>query len=169
MPTAVKHGPAYEFKYDFRNGTHVPQGVTAEGVMEERSRIEDRYGEATIDNSVAAVLAEPEVFPNLAAFGPADADDAIRRATAEGIRIAYRSVVRVKITPSGAEVTRPVRVIHAVPSQDPENAGKLAFKEIDTIKKDPIDTKNLVKQLKMDAHAFAAKLEDVLAEIESAL
>jgi hypothetical protein len=157
----------YQFK--FRQGTHVPDGATAEGVMGERELIESRFGEATIDNSVTAVMAEPAQYPNLRSFGPVDAEDAMRRGVAEGIRLAYRSVVRVQVSSSGAPVSRQVRVIHAVPSQEKGRENELVFKDLDTIKKDPIDTKNLVKQLRADAKAFAGKVEDVLAEIESAL
>ena len=57
--------------YQFKTGTHIPKGVTPEGIMAERDRIEHDYGKATIENSVTAVLAHPEKYPNLRAFGPA--------------------------------------------------------------------------------------------------
>lgn len=154
--------------YQFRKGTHVPPSATPEGVMSEREDIESRFGAATVDNSVEAVLKSPRRYPNLRAFGPVDAEDAMRRGVAEGVRLAYRSVVKVNVSKSGAPLSRPVRVLHAVPSQEDGETG-LVFRDIDTIRKDPIDTKNLVKQLRSDAKAYSTKLEDVLAEIESAL
>lgn len=158
---------ASKMVYQFKAGTHVPAGATPDGVQAERDLIESKYGKATIPNSVDAVLKSPRRYPNLRSFGPVDEEDAMRRGVAEGIRLAYRSVVRVTVTDAGAPVSRPFRVIHAIPDQD---GGKdLVFRHIDQIRKDPVDVRQLVKQLRADARAYAGKMEDILAEIEAAL
>lgn len=151
--------------YQFKASAHVPKGVTPEGVMAERDRIEHDYGEATIDNSVEAVMDHPEKFPNLRAFGPADEKEALRRAIAEGIRYAYRSVTVVRVGPEGEPVSRAIRVIHPIKNED----GVPVFRPLEVIRQSPGDVRQLIETLERDADAFASKLRDVLAEIAAAL
>lgn len=151
--------------YEFKAGAHVPKGVTPEGIMEERDRIEHDYGKVTIENSVEAVLAHPEKYPNLRAFAPADETDAMRRAVAEGIRRAYRVVAVKRVDPEGVSGPRQIRVIHSIKDRD----GELSYKPLEVIRESPEDRKYLITQLQKDADAYADKMRDVLAEIAEAL
>lgn len=155
---------AGDMVYRFKSGVHVPKGVTPEGILEERDRIEHDYGSATIENSVAAVLKHPEKYPNLRAFGPADKDEAWRQGITDGIRKAYRAVVIVRIKPEQKTEARQIRVIHSV--QD--SSGDLVYKPIQAIRQSPGERKFLIGQLRRDADLFAEKLRDTLAEIEEA-
>lgn len=154
-------GMVYQFKADAR----VPKGVTPEGILAERDRIEHDYGKATIANSVAAVMAHPDKYPNLRAFGPADESEAMRRAIAEGIRVAYRSVI-IKREPVKNEKPEPrqVRILHSV--RDAE--GELVYKPLDVIRESPAEVAYLIEQLRKDADNFASKMRDCLAEISAA-
>jgi hypothetical protein len=153
-----------EMVYRFKSGAHVPKGVTPEGILEERDRIEHDYGGATIENSVAAVLKHPDKYPNLRTFGPADKDAAWRDGIAAGIRRAYRIVVVVRAEPEQKVQARQVRVIHSV--QDA--AGDLVYKPIQAIRQSPSERKFLIGQLRRDADLFAERMRDTLAEIEEA-
>lgn len=155
---------APKMAYQFKTGAHIPKGVTPEGILAERDRIEHDYGSATIENSVAAVLTHPEKYPNLRAFGPADKDAAWRDGIAAGIRRAYRIVVVVRAEPEQKVQARQVRVIHSVQDSD----GELVYKPIQAIRQSPSERKYLISQLRHDADLFADKMRDVLAEIEEA-
>ena len=150
--------------YQFKDSARIPHGVTAEGVMAERDRIEHDYGKATIENSVTAVTAHPEKFPNLRAFGPADEREAMRRGIADGIRLAYRAVVIRRPEPKQETETRQIRVIHSVQDAD----GDLVYRTIQAIRESPVERKFLIAQLRHDAAVFADKMRDTLAEIEEA-
>ena len=150
--------------YQFKAGAHIPKGATPEGVMEERDRIEHDYGKATIDNSVDAVLAHPDKYPNLRAFGPANEKEALRLGIANGIRQAYRAVVIRRVEPEQKVPARQIRVLHSV--QD--SAGDLVYKPIQAIRTISDEKKYLIGQLRRDAALFAEKMNDVLAEIEEA-
>jgi len=153
-----------EMVYRFKSGAHVPKGVTPEGILEERDRIEHDYGAASIENSVAAVLKHPDKYPNLRAFGPADKDAAWRDGIASGIRRAYRIVVVVRGEPEQKVQARQIRVIHSV--QD--GSGDLVYKPIQAIRESPSERKFLIGQLRRDADLFAERMRDTLAEIEEA-
>ena len=150
--------------YRFKSGMHVPKGVTPEGVLEERDRIEHDYGSATIENSVAAVLKHPDKYPCLRAFGPADKDAAWKQGITDGIRKAYRAVVIVRAEPERKVEARQVRVLHSV--QD--SAGDLVYRPIGAIRQVPDQRKFLIAQLRHDADLFAERMRDTLAEIEEA-
>lgn len=150
--------------YQFKTGAHIPKGVTPEGVMAERDRIEHDYGKATIENSVAAVMEHPEKYPNLRAFGPDDETEAMRRGITAGIRAAYRSVVIVRPEPKQEAEARQIRVIHSVH----DDAGDLVYRTIQAIRQMPDERRDLIGQLRRDAALFADKMRDVLAEIEEA-
>lgn len=147
--------------YQFRGGITIPEGVTPDGIMAERSQIEQDYGRVTTELSVEAVLAQPERFPNLRAFGPADEADAMRRALAEGIRNAYRSVVIVR-----PETRKPLRAIHRLDRKNDDGTFESVFKEFEVIRRTPEDRKALIKQLRQEAEAFQGKLVNVLTELE---
>jgi hypothetical protein len=150
----------------FKPGAHIPKGVTPEGVQEERDRIDHDYGgKATIENAVDAVMAHPDKYPNLRAFGPADETEAMRRGIMQGIRMAFRVVVVERLDPGPQAVPRYVRVIHSV--QDDE--GNLVYKPIEVIRQDPAEKKYLIASLRRDAVAYSDKQRDVLAEIEEAI
>jgi hypothetical protein len=148
--------------YEFRSGARVPHGVTPDGITEERDRIENDYGKATIENSVEAVLAHPDKYPNLLAFCPADSEAAMRQGTAEGIRLAYRTVVIRRSEPEAKPQPRQIRVIHSVKDTD----GDLVYKPLQVIAESSAEEKYLMRQLRLDAESFASKMSDVLAEIE---
>lgn len=150
--------------FQFKSAARIPKGVTPEGVMEERDRIEHDYGKATIDNSVAAVMKHPEKYPNLRAFGPADEKEALRQGIARGIRAAYQAVVIRRVEPKETVPARQIRVLHSV--QD--SAGDLVYRPIEAIRQVPDQRKFLIAQLRRDADLFADKMRDVLAEIEEA-
>jgi hypothetical protein len=155
---------AGDMVYSFKDSVHVPKGATPEGVMEERDRIEHDYGKATIENSVDAVVSDPDKYPNLRAFGPADEADAMHRGITEGIRRAYRAVVIRRVeSPEKAEV-RQIRVLHNVKDDD----GDLVYRSIQVIRESPGEKKWLISQLRRDANLFAARMADVLAEIDEA-
>ena len=150
--------------YQFKSGAHIPKGVTPEGIMAERDRIEHDYGKATIENSVAAVMAHPEKYPNLRAFGPGSKDDAMRRGIAEGIRSAYQAVVIRRAEARQKSEARQIRVIHSVK----DGAGDLVYRPIQAIRQSPGERKYLIASLRRDASLFAERMRDVLAEIEEA-
>ena len=150
--------------YQFKSGAHIPKGVTPEGVMEERDRIERDFGKVTIEHAVDAVLKDPDGYPNLRAFGPADEDAAMRQGITEGIRRAFRAVIIVREAPKPQAQSRQIRVIHSV--QDA--AGDLVYKPIQAIRQSPSERKFLIGQLRRDADLFAERMRDTLAEIEEA-
>jgi hypothetical protein len=151
--------------YQFKSGAHIPKGVTPEGVMAERDRIEHDYGKATIDNSAEAVMAHPEKYPNLRAFGPGSEKEAMRRAIEQGIKYAYRAVTVQRVSPSGKPEARQIRVIHSIRDDD----GELSYKPIQVIRQSPDECKYLIGQLQKDADNYANKMRDVLAEIAEVL
>jgi len=151
--------------YQFKSGAHIPKGVTPQGVMEERDRIEHDYGKATIDNSVEAVLAHPEKYPNLRAFAPETEREAMRQAIARGIGYAFRSLTVKRVTPEGKPESRQIRVLHSIKDED----GELTYKPLEVIRDSPKDCKYLIGQLQKDADDYAAKMRDVLAEIAEVL
>jgi hypothetical protein len=152
-------------KYEFRPGTRIPKGATPEAVIEERDRIENTCGKATIGASVHAVMSHPEKYPVLRSFGPADADAAMRDGIANGIRTAYQSVVIVRTEPKQKVVARQVRVIHSVKDSD----GDLVYRTIEAIRKEPDQQKYLIGQLRRDAELYHERMQDTLAEIEEAI
>ena len=123
-----------DMAYQFKTGAHIPKGVTPEGIMQERDRIEHDYGKVTIEHAVDAVLAHPEKYPNLRAFGPGDETEAMRRGITEGIRRAFRIVIvrREEPAPKAAE-SRQIRVIHNVQDAD----GDLVYRPISAIRESP--------------------------------
>jgi hypothetical protein len=151
--------------YQFKSSARIPKGVTPEGIMAERDRIEHDYGKATIGNSVEAVLADPGKYPNLRAFAPATQREAMRQAIEQGIRYAYRMVTVQRVTPAGKTEARQIRVIHSV--RDDE--GELTYKPIQVIRQSPGEVKYLIAQLQKDADDYANKMRDVLAEIAEVL
>lgn len=153
-----------EMVYQFKASAHVPKGVTPEGVMEERDRIENDYGKATIENSVEAVMTDPEKYPNLRAFGPVDEAHAMRWAIAEGVRSAFQAVVIRRTEPKQKVEPRLIRVLHSVKDDE----GELVYKPIQAIRQSPDQKKWLIGQLRRDARLFTEKLNDILAEIEEA-
>lgn len=151
--------------YQFKPGAHIPKGVTPEGVAEERDRIDHDYGgKATIENAVDAVMAHPDKYPNLRAFGPPNAEAAMRQGIMQGIRAAFRSVVIVRLDPGPEAAPRYVRVIHSVQDTD----GDLVYQPIQVIRQVPAERRFLIASLRRDAALFADKMRDVLAEIEEA-
>jgi hypothetical protein len=150
--------------YQFKSGAHIPKGVSAEGIMAERDRIEHDFGKATIEHAVDAVLKDPDGYPNLRAFGPADEGAAMRQGIAEGIRRAFRAVVIIREAPKPQAQARQIRVLHNVQDND----GDLVYRPITAIRQSPDQRKYLIGQLRRDADSFADKLRDTLAEIEEA-
>lgn len=148
--------------YEFKPGAHIPKGATPEGVAAERDRIKHDFGKPTIENSVTAVLAHPEKYPNLRSFGPADEAEAMRQGIAAGIRRAYQAVVIVRAEPKEKTEPRYIRVFHSVKDDD----GDLVYEPIQVIRESSGERKYLIGQLRRDADLFADKLRDVLAEIE---
>lgn len=147
--------------YEFKAGAHIPKGVTPAGILAERDRIEHDYGKVTLDNSVTAVMADPEKYPNLRAFGPADEGEAMRRGIAEGIRRAYRSITFKREAPAAKPESRQIRILHSVQDSD----GDRVFKPLDVIRKSPDERAWLLDDLRKDADELADKLRDCLAEI----
>lgn len=150
--------------YDFKKAARIPKGVTADGVMEERDRIEQEYGKATMEASTNAVLSEPERFPNLRAFGPVDPEEAFREGISRGIRHAFASIIPVRVSADNDPKAREVRVIFPVPDED----GDMVWQPIQVIKESEVQRKHLIGQLRRDAKLFADKMQDVLAELEEA-
>lgn len=153
--------------YKFRRGSHVPEGVTPEGVMAEHDEIEMRYadrGGATINNSVEAVLASPERYPNLAPWGEMDPEIAVRRCVEEGLRHAYASVIVVQEkTVMGKPLVEPVeiRVFHAVSNED----GAKAYRNIEVIKKNDAMSRELKDELQRNADSYMMRQRNLLAEL----
>lgn len=149
--------------YVFKPGAHVPEGVTPDGVRGERDRIERDWGKATIDNSVEAVIKDPDDYPNLRAFGPADEEDAMRQGIARGIRAAYQAITVKRVNKE--QSVRYVRVIHSVRDEE----GDLVYKPIQAIRDVPEELKYLVETLQRDALRYHERMQDTLAEIKEAL
>jgi hypothetical protein len=138
--------------------------VTAGAVLAERDLIRERRGKSTIDVSAAEVLANPDDYPSLRAFGPADADEAILIATKDAIRKAYKSLV-IEIERRADQPPTEIRVLHAPPDED----GERDYRTIAEIKENPKDLPRLVADLRKEARSYAQKVESVLAEVELAL
>lgn len=150
--------------YDFKASARLPKGVTADGVMEERERIVNSYGKASIEASTLAVMSEPETYSNLRAFGPADPEEAFREGIANGIRYAYANIVPVRVSNGTKNQTREVRILFPVHDEE----GDLVYEPISVIKESEVQRKELIHSLSRDAEAFAQKLRDVLAELDEA-
>ena len=151
--------------YEFKTGVHIPKGVTPDGIMAEREQIERDFGKVTIEHAVDAVIKNPENYPNLRAFGPADEEDAMRRGITDGIRRAFRAVAIRRQEPEAKPEPRQIRVIHSVQDSD----GDIVYKPITAIKKSPVERKSLIAQLQQDANRYADRQRDVLAEIAEAI
>lgn len=148
--------------YKFRNGSRVPAGVTPEGILAEREMIEQRCGKASIENSVTAVLTHPTEYPNLRAFCPKDEEEAMRRASADGIRRAYQSVVIIREnTDEPKAPPREIRVLHSVH----DSAGDPVFETLTVISRSEVKRRELIDQLQKDARTFYLRMIDVLAEV----
>jgi hypothetical protein len=158
---------ATETRYRFKESAHIPRGVTPDGVMKERAEIKRRYGRVTIAESAEAVLAEPERFPNLRAFAPATAKEALRRCVEEGIGHAYRSIVTITLEirqpKLGERREVPIRALHPVTVDDDGRS----YETLDAIKENPDWRKEVIRNLRRDAEVFSDRLRNALAELEA--
>ena len=154
--------------YQFKESTRVPtradgQKASANGVMAEYyMTAEVSGGHASAANAAKVVMANPEKYPNLRAFGPADAEEALRLGIQRGISEAFRSVVIIREPKTKDDKPRMVRVLHSVHDEE----GEQVFKPLEVISRDKGMRKDLLAQLRNDAKVFAAKVEVVLAELD---
>lgn len=148
--------------YSFKTAARIPKGVTADGVMEERDLIEKEWGKASLSVSTTAVLSKPEQFPNLRAFAPEDAEEALRLCVQDGIRYAYSSVIPLRPEGVKPNEVREVRVLFPVPDKD----GDMVYEPVSVIKENREQRAHLIRTLRQDAERFAQRMQDVLAEIE---
>lgn len=157
-----------EMVYKFREGAHVPRGVTPEGILDERRRVIERKGRATARLAVEAIVEDEKSFPNLRAFGPASPAAAYRAALEDGVRAAFRSVVIVREEQRAGRdpIEHQIRVLHAVPD---EAGPDLAYQTLDVIAADEKQRKWLIRELRKEAAIFARKMEDVLEEVDALL
>lgn len=153
--------------HQFKTGTHVPAGATADGVVAERDLIEQRQGAVTVDAAYAEIQTNPKDFPNIRAFYPASADEAWEVAAKDAIRKAFKSVVIVREKPSpGSDQPRRVEIrqVHAVPSP-----GGRQYKMLATIRENQKDLSALFKDLKAEADSYYSKFQNVMEEIGAAI
>lgn len=151
-------GPVVKFK----QAAHVPPGVTPDMVLAELDDIRERFGRLAVDDAVKAVLAEPERYPALRAFGPVDAEQAYRDAIKAGVEYAVRVLVVVRTPDEGPE-TRLLHIAH-----DPGD-GASVWADVPTIAASEPMQRELVTSLRRDATAFARKMESTLAELAAVL
>lgn len=149
--------------YQFKDAARVPSGVTADGVMQERDRVVQEYGKASVKLATTAVLSKPEDYPNLRAFGPRDAEQAFEQAIEHGVRYAFGNIIHVRVeTDSNPDSPpRQIRVLHAVPDKE----GDIVFETLQVIAKVKSQRDHLLTQLNKDVDVLAAKLKDVIAEL----
>lgn len=159
MAVAIKEN---KMVFTFRQGTHVPHGVTPEGIMTERQKIKSKFGEVTINTSAALALEHPDEFPMLRACGPTDPDEAIEICLKEGIRKIYGSIVIVHPEAVAGFGAKPVRLLHAVPSP---NSPDLSYEELTIITRTPIQREFLLDTLRRDIDVFTEKLKTVIDEL----
>jgi hypothetical protein len=146
----------------FKAAARVPPGITPDMVLADLHAVRDRYGRMAVDDAVKAVLAEPERYPALRAFGPPDAETAFRDAVREGIEYAVRVLVVVRLPDEGPE-TRLLHITH-----DPGD-GAAVWADVPTIAASEPMQRELVRNLQRDARAFTRKLESTLAELAAVL
>lgn len=154
--------------HQFKTGTHVPSGASADGVIAERDLIQERQGGATVNAAFREVEDHPGDFPNIRAFYPQSPEDAWEVAAKDAIRKAFKSVVIVRLKPvPGSDVPRQVevRVLHAVP----DAGGTREYKPLVVIKENSKDLAVLVRDLRAEAGSYARKLENVLEEVAEAI
>jgi hypothetical protein len=144
----------------FKAAARVPPGITAGQVMSELDAIEARFGRRSVDDCAKAVLAEPEQYPALRAFAPPDAETALREAVREAVLYATRIIV--KDTGPGEPETRLLHVVHA-------DDGAAIWADVPAIAASEPYQRELVRDLRKDAAAFARKMNDVLAELAAIL
>jgi hypothetical protein len=141
----------------FKSSARVPDGVTPDGILAELDDIKERFGKATPEAATKAVLAEPERYPMLRAFGPANAEEAFERAIRDGITYAVRMIVHIEDDPTVTE-TRARFLVE-------DDQGDQVWEPMPVIVKNEKYQNQLIRELRGDASAFAQKLENVLAEI----
>lgn len=147
----------------FKRGAHVPKGVTPEQILAELDDIEDLYGTKSPAVAAEAVLKDPERFPALRSFGPADEAEAFRDAIRRAVTYAVRIIVEVS---DDADVPGPeVRLLHLVA----DDGGDLEWRTLRVIASDEKLRLQLIGELASDADAFAAKQRNVLEEIRRLL
>jgi hypothetical protein len=145
----------------FKHAARVPPGVNAGQVVAELDAIEQQFGRKSVDDTVKAVIAEPDRYPSLRAFGPPDAETAFIEAMRAGIEYAVRIVV--KDSAPGEPETRLLHVVH-----DPAD-GAPVWADVPAIAQSESYQVELTRNLRRDAEAFSRKLVAVFAELESIL
>lgn len=146
--------------YKFKQAAHIPEGVTPGAVMAEMDAIEAEYGKKTPELAADAVIAHPEQYPALRAFGPESPDAAFRKAIRDGITYAMRCIVLVEEDKPKDEPE--VRALFLVTDPD----GDKVYEPIENIAINVDYRAQLIAELRKDAMTFTTKMNNTLAEIE---
>jgi hypothetical protein len=142
----------------FKSGAVVPKGVTADGVLAERDRIAQAFGHASVELATKAVMGDPEKYPNLRAFGPRNAEEALEHGISDGIRYAFRNVIRVKVTKHEPEM----RKLQLVTT----DAGVQSYERFEVVARTPPYRRQVLRRLAREAQNAANRQRDTLAELE---
>ncbi len=146
--------------FQFKDSARIPPGVTADGVIEERNNIRAKFGDDSPETLTNAVIDSPERYPNLRAFGPADAEAALREGIRRGVTYALRAVVVVhdEEFPTPA----PVRALVLVSHED----GKMGYESLEVVAGSAKYRNQVMARLIREAETYYNRHRDILAELQ---
>lgn len=158
---------AQETEIRFRDGTRVPEGVTATGILVERERFAKRYGDPETARVADIVLRQPKRYPNLRAFAPATPEEAMVLAMRRGVTYAFASVVRIELLPgaAGQDEPREVQVRCLVPVEVGES-GKRSWQPIELVAQDTSLRRQALADIRRQLDALHRSWSNLLDELE---
>jgi hypothetical protein len=151
--------------YKFKDAAKIPRteaipgGITPEIVLAELDDVEAACGKKTPELATDEVIAYPEKYPALRAFGPASPDAAFKEGIRRGITYAVRAIVEIEEVVNGEP--EEIRALFLVTDSD----GDEVYQTLEVIAREPDQAAELLQELRADARAFSRKLNSVLATI----
>jgi hypothetical protein len=154
----------------FRTGFHAPRGASAVEVLAEQRELaksftrDDRGFKDVVPFAAAAVLSEPERWPQTALFIERDPERAVEELARQSIRTVWGAIVYSKQNDAlGKPLSKPVevRVLHNVTSE----TGQRVYEPLEVVRNNDYMRRNLLAQLQQSADYFSEKQRSVLAEI----
>jgi hypothetical protein len=152
--------------YRFRNGTRSPKGVTVQDVLDDRDRVILEHGEASVELATRAVLADPDKYPALRAFGPPDMEVAFENAIADGVRYAFGAVERIRVIsmPTATQPGREIRVRELPMVQSA--SGSLVYERFEVMAADRVKRNFYIDRCRRELKDLTDRLDEILAEIQ---
>lgn len=146
--------------FKFKPSARVPSGITPDQVLAEIDALQAirPQGVGITDFAADQVIAKPEKYPALRAFGPKDADEAFWEAVRAGVAYAIRMVIEVADDIASSSEIRARFLVR-------NSEGDSVYEPITVIIKEPDYKNQLLTELENDLEAFGRKQRNVLAEI----